>query len=344
MTIAGLEYLHNGTALVRKGRGLLPLSARPSIYGTHEPTELEAGFLPPGDSMTNWNSPTTTVTMLDGQTPITEADIYGDVFPPAFQSQDMFFNNCRFHGGTHLPTGNTGVINCASGARSGPGRMIFTDCTIAPDNPQDGRDGIRGVKWEAYRCDVSHVVDGFGIFPNLGGGQSPVCDVVAMGNVIHDLVYQSPETVGTHSDNQTHNDCVQIQGGTNIHLKGNYFEASVGLIIGTPPTATLPRVTARGPGSGYANNGVIAQDNVGAPLDNTVIIEDNWLTMGIQHADLQPSAVLIWRNNHHHVDTWNRHIFAHPGSVITGLNTNIWADGVNVGQILTTANGGIQTS
>jgi hypothetical protein len=84
---------------------------------------------------------------------------------------------------------------------------------------------------------------------------------------IHDLSFFSPWP--SAPDNQTHNDCVQIEGGSNIRFTGNNFTGLVSSTVGTPNLA---------PPGKQANAAFMIKPDVGQIAN--INISNNWLGGG----------------------------------------------------------------
>ena len=91
--------------------------------------------------------------------------------------------------------------------------LTVSDSTLAADFPSYWVDGLSGGNFTATRLDISRVVDTVKV---IGGNAS------LTNSWLHDNSYFSPDP--NHKDNQTHNDSVQVTGGSNITLTGNTME------------------------------------------------------------------------------------------------------------------------
>lgn len=331
----------------RRGRPLATLNAvgdntRASLVpGTYQPGDATTGLIP-GRTLTEWNAPSTNNVTWSAAGTFEDLIIYGDV--KFTNTADAIFNNCKFVGGTHTPSGASGVIDC-NASRSGTGRAVLTDCEIIPRTPARNRDCIVGHRYSLTRCKLQKGVDGIGIFKNAANSSADV-DVISCW--VSNLTYWYPDyqngvSGATWHTDGTHNDCIQIQGGKNIHVQGNYLEGTSTLGTGSGTNPDKPWALASASLSQRWNNGsgLIIQNNVGAPTDNTVIIEDNWFYGTLTHLNVKPNMVFVYRNNHHYRTTginsvtpkwsgyWIRMDDHTPA--ITGLGTNTWVDGPYAG-------------
>ena len=185
-------------------------------------------------------------------TVIDSLDIFGFV---TIKAADVTIRNSRVRGSGPGST-NTGLINCTSAAVK---NAVIEDVTLAPDYPSVWLDGVLGHDFTAVRVNAYDVVDGFGVFNTTG----PAANVTIASSYVHDLSYFSSDP--NHSDNRTHNDAIQIQGGSNIQVVGNYLEAYLSTSVGTQDYLY--------PQAGF---GVIVTPNVG-PVTGARI-DKNWIT------------------------------------------------------------------
>lgn len=325
------------------------VTARPVDYGSYTPEKrVTAGLVRPGD-LNELNSPATnTFTLVDGETYIDKI-IYGDIRPPSVHNNNIDLINCLTPGGLHIPSTNSGVINCDN-SRSGNGKVRLWDCEIDPRVPSLNRDCIRGHKWEMYRTWMQQGVDGMGIFvqPTTNGGR---CDVVAMGNIVENLMYAYPDYdngvngVTEHSDG-THSDCIQYQGGKNVSVKGNLLMGTATAIPSSDPNPTKPWLLEGDP-RWTSGSLIVIQDNTGAGINTTVVFEENFLYGAPTQVNIKSGANFVFRNNKHYrlVAThstsplwsgyWTRFDYPAYPDLVVGLDTNTWIDGPYAGQVLT---------
>lgn len=308
------------------------------VYGSYRPSADTVGTY---GTLTDYNAPSTNTAEVPDGGLIENKVIYGDIKWRG--SKTLTLRNCRLVGGTDVPTGASGVVDC-NAAHTAP--IILIDCTIAPREPRN-RDGIVGSRWEAYRCDISRSVDGMGIFTTSG----TAADVVAMGNWTHDLTYIFPDykngTSGAawHTDG-SHNDGAQLQGGRNVRLKGNYFDVQTSAPASTN-TGANPSKPWLSTLNGNNGAGLTIQDNTGAGIDETVIIESNWFRGGLSQVNIKPDISFVMRNNKHFRSaaqnttgsggTWNPYFIRFDNkasNMVVGLDTNKWEDGVYANQAL----------
>ena len=309
------------------GGGSIPAHGRDAlVYGGYEPTAATTGVIP-GTVLSDYNSPTVNAVTIPAGAHIISKRIYGDV---QFAG-DALVENCRLYGGAQVITsGNTAVVNCNN---TRTGIAVLKDCEIVPRTETNGRDCVLGKQFELYRCRLSGGVDGVGIYTTSTTATSAAAKVI--GCLIEDLTYVYPDTITTSHTDGTHNDGIQLQGGRDVQIKGNAIYGTTHALAGTGTNPAKPWLI----GQGYVNGScVIVQNNTGAGIDDTVIIEDNWLKGALTHLNVKPGIRFIYRNNHHYRATaqatgwsgyWVR--FDDHSTTVTGLttgtNNNRWLDG-----------------
>jgi|GEM_PF-873543 hypothetical protein len=260
------------------------------VIGEYKPDASTTGVRP-GTVLTDYNDPSVdSFTITQAGTVIQNKRVYGDIF---INAANVVIRNCELVGGNHTPSGASGVVDC-NGA--GVYNALIEDCDIVPRKIARNRDGIVGHEYTARRNHVRYTIDGFGIFNKAGTSQE--ANVKLEGNYVHDLVYFYPDwrngvSGSTWHTDGTHNDCVQIQGGANIHVIGNYLVASSIQGPGTEDNPMKPWLAATGHAQGSA---IIIQRNVGALVN--VVVEKNWFSHGLTQANFKPGTY-TFRNNIH---------------------------------------------
>lgn len=305
------------------------------VYGAYKPDATTTGVIT-GTVLTDWNASTVNTLSISAAQTFVNKKIYGDI--TINTGELVTFSNCELVGGNYNPTGDIGIINCPA-TRANTGRnVIIKDCTIHPRLPANGRDGIRGVRYEAYRNNIYNTNDGIGAFILTSQGTS--VDIRVMGNFIHDLTYWYPDLITTSHTDGTHNDCVQIQGGADIWLKGNYFEGSSVKGAGSGDNPDKPWLLNT---SGFKHtNGagtIVQKQSSTADLIN-VVIEQNWYHGGLSMLNMKPGSY-TFQNNIINRETaigpsWSGYWLRgdlKSATFVTGLDTtNHWED---TGAILT---------
>jgi PKD repeat protein len=177
-------------------------------------------------------------------------DVFGFI---TVRTSDVTIRNTRVRG-SGPGSFNTGLINAN---HRDVRNLVIEDVTLLPDFPSVWINGVIGHDFTARRVNASRVVDGFNIY-NIHG---TAANVRVESSYVHNLSYFSPDP--NHSDNQTHNDAIQIQGGSNITIVGNTLSAWLAKDVGTQ--------NYRHPQAGF---GIIVTPNVNAVSNSR--IENNW--------------------------------------------------------------------
>jgi hypothetical protein len=109
-------------------------------------------------------------------------------------------------GGT--ATGNRGLITNTTASAT---NLLVEDCDLIPTNPSVWLDGVKGANFTVRRVNIDGgVVDGVKVHGN---------NVVVEDSWIHDLSYYSSDP--NQGGGPTHNDGIQVLGGSNITIKHN---------------------------------------------------------------------------------------------------------------------------
>ena len=129
-------------------------------------------------------------------------DVQGFVF---VRAPNVTITRSIIRGG--VADSDTGLVNDVSPRGT---HFLITDSDLVPAHPSVEIDGIKGSNYTALRLDIHGTVDGAKVFGN---------DTTIENSYIHDLVlYPSdPDQQG----GPTHNDGVQVLGGSNIHITDN---------------------------------------------------------------------------------------------------------------------------
>jgi len=136
-------------------------------------------------------------------------DIHGRVIVKA---ANVTIRRCRIRGKQTppAPTEWNALVNAVSTSCS---HLLVEECEIAPTYPSPATNGIQGRSFTSRRNNIHDVVDGLGMM-GTSGCRSEY-------DYIHDLSYFSPDP--NHSDNQTHNDCIQFHANPSTSpLWGNH--------------------------------------------------------------------------------------------------------------------------
>lgn len=246
------------------------------VPGTYKPNASNTGALNTVLPAYNQNG-TNTIIITQDNTVLQNLEIFGDIH---VQAKNVVIKNCILRGGNFIPTSNSGVINANSAKCF---NLTVEDCTIDPIKPSYYRDGIVGHEYTLRRCNIMHTNDGAGAFITSSIGT--VCNVNIEACYIHDLTYWYPDPA--HTDG-THNDCIQIQGGANIHVIGNTLHGTAVLGAGSGMNPDEPGLFTNYEPN-MSNGSVIIIQNNTTPLVN-VVVEKNWLDYGKGGLNMKPGS------------------------------------------------------
>lgn len=232
---------------------------RDVTIGSTKPSAATTGVLP-GSALT----------VMGGDQTLTTPGVYRNI---DFQghvycrSMGLEFYNCRFRGGAD----GLNLVDCTRPNTS----ALFVDCTFRPDFVTVNRVGIFGGNYRAIRCQVSNCTDFFGVVTPTGNGTSLTpndpTNVIIEGCYGYDFLYWSPDPSHADTDNATHNDGVQIHGGSGTIIRGNYFNMT------ESPDSTVEA-------GGHPSNNLYGQGVTLTPVVgniSNVLIEKNWLSNGV---------------------------------------------------------------
>lgn len=201
--------------------------------GVDQPTRLNTGALQPASQLIDVTGADVTYSTA-GQT-ITGRNFLVDVFCNA---ANLTFRNCIFRGGTTTPGDGQGLVECKTANCS---NILFEDCEFYPQFVHWNWDNaLVGHDFTARRCWFHHTVDGVGIYnttkPNgdwaaqgFASTPKPYLTHVRLEQcLIEDLAYWTAASTGVvhPSDNVTHNDAVQHQGGLGTYIGGNTIKGA----------------------------------------------------------------------------------------------------------------------
>jgi hypothetical protein len=234
------------------------------VVGAYKPDATNTGLL---------NDPTRPLTVWNGDytanvagAAIKDLEIRGRLIVTA---ANVTVDNCWVRGPATWPDADSGLVLCSNPTLN----LTVRDCLLQPQTPDERIDGIRYNGYTAIRCRILQVVDGLGMFNTSGGA----VNANAYGCWIGPLTKFYPDTA--HTDG-THNDGVQLQGGSNMVIRGCRIEGLIDQNTGN--TGGFNTVAGGGSKSPLCRqtNAVIQLNANTGPLAN-VTIESNWLYGGI---------------------------------------------------------------
>lgn len=298
------------------------------VPGTYKPSATTTGTYLTGLPAYNATS-TQTVTVTTDNTVFQNLTIYGDII---VQAAGLIIRNCVLRGGPQIPTHNLGIVDCNN---SKCFNALIEDCTIQPQRPSYYRDGIVGHEYTSRRNHIYNTNDGMGAF--ILSSVAANANVAIEANYVHDLTYWNPDPA--HSDG-THNDGLQIQGGGNIHVIGNFFHDTAVLGAGSsyPPNYDMLTVN---PTHASGSGTLIQKQSTTSPLVN-VVVEKNWYSNGNCGIQIQAGNYTVQNNIFSHTFYDYNHAYPYPtrypsmymirgaakslAAGVMGLNSNFWED------------------
>jgi hypothetical protein len=192
------------------------------VAGAYKPGPSTTGVLPGSVLATATSTSQLPGGGLFGGTTYQNLRIQFIVTPPTGTSP-IVFRNCRFEGPAVFTGGAVGLVKLYN---AGHCPVEFYDCTFLPQDPHPNLNGLHGHTFKAYRCDISLAQDSFSVF-NTADPTGPLL-VEVWQCYVHDFAWFSQAEaaalgVSTPSDG-THNDGVQLQGGSGFVFKGNNIQ------------------------------------------------------------------------------------------------------------------------
>jgi hypothetical protein len=192
--------------------------------GTVEPNASNTGVLP---DVARTPAASEIVTLS------TEGQTYENKDVPCqirIRAKSVTVRNVRVRGVCSTASGQPGsgasLINATHAAVDD---AVIEHVTLKPDTPRPDWNGVNGHDFTLRFVDISHTVDGVGVWNTNGpkgvdGKYLPYrTGVVIRQSYIHDLSWFTGPAPGVvhPSDTETHNDDIQHQGGTHSIIEGN---------------------------------------------------------------------------------------------------------------------------
>jgi len=200
------------------GDDTAPLSCRGLRTGSYEPGATTTGVAA-GSQLRQVSGD---IVVREAGTIIENQDIHGYV---DVRAADVTIRNSIVRGGA-AATGSRALILATN---RDVRRLRVEGVKLVPSNPSQFVNGIMGHDYTARCVDVAETTDGFRAF-NAVEPARPT-NVTITQSYCHDLAYWSPAS--GHADNQTHNDCFQGEGATDVALTFNLLHAYVSTTVGS---------------------------------------------------------------------------------------------------------------
>lgn len=290
-----------GGQIKRRGRTSINPGRSALQPGVDKPNATNTGVLP-GIARTTY---TGSMTITTADTVLQNLNINGALL---IRAPRVTIRNCYITGLQSTATTATACIVADHSANVG---LYIEDCSLVPAFPSLYTDGIYGHDYTCMRVYVANTVDYFGGF-NSGNAAAPL-NILIQQCFGEKFSFFSPDP--THSDNQTHCDGFQIQGGSGpVKLWGNCFRAYYSTDSGVGNTPTPDR------GSGATDNSdgrynwydiaaVTFSDypkgtfSVDTGSSGHIDVWDNWLEggrRGINAGSANTNVGRWWRNKFTH--------------------------------------------
>lgn len=207
MTAACDRNVHVGFAAMESTGAPAPTAPAPS---TPAPTTGRPGpgstGVPAGTRLTVHEGDLTVTT--DG-TVIDALDIHGYL---KIRADNVTVRRSVVRGGVATGPGFSQLVSAFPGDQV---NFVIEDSTLVAAHPSAYMDGLKGSNFTARRLDISNVVDTSLVFGD---------DVTIEDSWLHGNTHFAPFPPAP--DNRTHDDSLQIEGGTNILVRHNVFEGA----------------------------------------------------------------------------------------------------------------------
>lgn len=287
--VAGETRIVRGTDAERRGRASIPLgepapiTSSDFVLGTTMPSLSNTGPRYPLNTYTGANAGGNLTVNTAGTT--YERIDFGTTWITV-AAANVTFRDCKFLNTRNVTTAR-GMIDAQGSAVSNL-KIEFCEFRNVPSggNVTALLNAITGHDFMMTRCNMRGFTDGIGIYPTSANSGGPT-NARVEGSYINELGwwYNSTSGIVHPSDTKTHNDAIQIQGGTGTQIVGNYIGGYYSTTIGTDVPATGKRYEiVFGNGAYPAGNGgslaaMMFSESSRGPIRSS-IITDNWIGGG----------------------------------------------------------------
>ncbi len=278
--------------LLRANSEWVPLHGGLEGEGTPnpEPEAFILGTTKPSAENTGLNvlgiAPASLTVVSGGRTHTTNDTVYEDMrFTGVvdIRAKRVTYRNCWFNG---PGTAGTALVMCINSVCE---EIVFENCLFKASSIGDTVEGtpdncLFGHDFTLYRCDLSNSIDLLGLYSGVSLSV-PARNVSILGSYLHDMTYYSPDP--DHSNNQTHNDGIQVHGGAhNFLMRGTRVEAYYDPLVGDasePPVIVNDQLISGNkiyPSLAASCFLVVTPINTTAGI-NSFVIDKNWLGGGV---------------------------------------------------------------
>ncbi len=200
------------------------------------------------------------------------------------RAANVTVRNCWVQGAASPSNANQALVDCTHIRCVG---FVIEDSVLAPQTPTYGWNGISGHDYTARRLDIYRTVDGGRVYNGNPGMGSAPSNVIYSSCWIHGMALFAPDP--NHADNRTHNDIIQIEGGSGTKIIGcrmeGYIAKSWPRMNPATSDPTLQSVNVWAAPHPYSASGrcvttscIQITPNVGAVTG--LLIDGNWLYGG----------------------------------------------------------------
>lgn len=241
--------------------------------GLTEPTEATNGFryLPTA-------SASGTVTLTSSQT-YSGRSLAGRIVVPMSATGDIIIEDCFIDLSGISGTGQLVAIEVHANTSA---RVTIRH------NEIKGRTAVLGIgyrRFSASRNYIHHVEDGFRLH-NAGGTNVAAAETIVEANLVNQLIVRVPDPNQTRNDLRTHSDCIQIEGGDGIIIRGNALHciastdgtSNIEWANNTSPYASVAAGTSGARAHPQGSQVIAMTPNV-SPITN-LRVQQNWLYGG----------------------------------------------------------------
>ena len=271
----------------------------PGAVGSYKPGASSTGYAPYGTSLTPYTNQFGAIsggvlTITTANTTISGYDIPARI---AIKANNVTISKSYIHGDATALTADHGLVECVTANVTG---CLIQDSVLAPSSPSYYWNGIRGHDFTAQRNNIYDVVDGIDTY---GSSVDADLHINILANYIHDLAGFSPDT--PNSRPFTHNDCIQMAGGNDITVRGNFFVGFLDPNVGQANQD--PSISKNVTPTMYSSNSIL-QVNQSTTYGATrnVTFDTNWLDGGATSINVAAGSIAAGN-----VGSFTNNVFTH---------------------------------
>jgi len=266
----GAKSVNDGSA---SGGFAVKFGYKPGVVGSYKPSTNTSGYAPYHTHLTAYTNQFGAIsggvlTITTANTTISGYDIPARI---AIKANNVTIAKSYIHGDATALTADHGLVECVTAGVTG---CIIEDSILAPSTPSYYWNGIRGHDFTAQRNNIYDVVDGIDTYGSVADAD---LHISILANYIHDLAGFSPDT--PNSRPFTHNDCIQMAGGFDITVRGNFFVGFLDPNVGQANQD--PSVSKNVTPTVYSTNSILQVNQSSTyGVTRSVVFDSNWLDGG----------------------------------------------------------------